>query len=174
MLYQKIILLLLSFILITGVPLQAANVCGRTATINYQEHLVDSGNTKGQGLRLYLQKDPEALKLLDEYQNKSTFQWTTAIAGTIGTGLLIAGIASPGPLLESAQKTKRGLLISGLAILLINYLAVRTIDYNNEGILLRSIEEYNKRNLPRIYFNPFKDGQGREDVGFSTGIIKEF
>ena len=29
-----------------------------------------------------------------------------------------------------------------------------TLEFNNEKNLTRAIEEYNKRNLPKIYFNP--------------------
>ena len=43
----------------------ASESCSRTATINYQEVLVDSASSlKGEGLRPYLAKDAEALSYL--------------------------------------------------------------------------------------------------------------
>ena len=49
------------------------------------------------------------------------------------------------------------------------------LEYNNEINLLRSIEEYNKRNLPKIYFNtPFSDRSSSQPKGAMLNFSKDF
>ena len=70
----------------------AANTCSRTATINGQEFLVDTNySERGEGLRFYLEKDPEAKLFLDKYQKGTKMKWQNAALGTLGTILIIAG-----------------------------------------------------------------------------------
>ena len=127
----------------------AVETCSRVATINYQEVLVDSNSTdKGEGLRFHLDKDAIAKNYLDLYQKNSSVTWPTAVIGTTGTAVLLIGFFN-------RHSTDRPIfLISGTAMILVNFLIARTLEFNNEKNLTRAIEEYNKRNLPKIYFNP--------------------
>lgn len=160
----------------------AVNVCGRSAIINYQEVLIDTSTTKrGDGLRYYLEKDLLAKKYLDEYQQKNLPKWYNAAVGTVGTSMVLLSLGRLGPFQDANSTTQKIWAISGLSILVLNFLLVKTLEYSNERLLLRSIEEYNKRNLPQIYFSPYQSnpddkmgGSGESSYGISTGIIKEF
>jgi hypothetical protein len=158
-------LLLLIFFFNTEVFSQEA--CSRVAIINYQEVLIDSNTSeKGEGLRFHLEKDPLAKSLLETYQKNSRIIWPSAIIGTAGTGLLLYG------LLNSDAEDQRILLISGSATLLVNFLIARTMEVQNESNLNKSIEEYNKRNLPKIFFNP-EETQGQINFNsFKIGLAK--
>lgn len=126
--------------------------CSRIATINYQEVLVDSNSVdKGEGLRFHLEKDPIALEHLNNYQKSSSHMFTNAVVGTVGTGLLLYGFFSPG------AEDRNIFIASGIATIFINYLISRTLDIQSETHLDQAIEEYNKRNLPKIYFKESED-----------------
>ncbi|MBT3583852.1 MAG: hypothetical protein HN509_03015 [Halobacteriovoraceae bacterium] len=142
----------------------AAETCSRVAIINYQEVLIDTNTTqKGEGLRYHLEKDPKALGYLDRYQEGNGIRWQNAVLGTAGTGLILGGLISNG-----SKKNKQNLLIGGVTLILINFLASRTLDTSNETNLINAVEEYNKRNLPRIYFNPIENERGpSSDFEFS-------
>lgn len=127
----------------------AAETCSRIAIINYQEVLVDSNTSqKGEGLRYHLEKDPVAKQYLDTYQKHSSVTWPSAVLGTAGTGLLLYGF------FNSDSENRRIYIISGTATILVNFLVARTLEVTNESNLNKAIEEYNKRNLPKIFFNP--------------------
>ena len=127
----------------------AVETCSRTAIINYQEILIDSNSSqKGEGLRYYLDKDPIAKDYLDIYQKNSAIQWPSAVIGTAGTGLLLFGF------FNSDSENRRLYIISGTATILVNFLVARTLEVSNESNLNRAIDEYNKRNLPKILFEP--------------------
>lgn len=147
------------------------STCSRIATINYQEVLVDSGTGKmGEGLRFYLEKDPESLALLDEYQKKSKPTPWTAGASTVGSIMILSGLLQTG---DQSPFGDKNTLISGGAILVtLSYLMTKTVKLNNEKFLNLAIDQYNKRNSPRIYFSPFRDNNGESGVGF--GLQKEF
>ena len=133
--------------------LQALSIetCSRTAVINYQEVLIDtSSNEKGEGLRFYLEKDEVAKKYLDEYQDGTKIGWHNAAIGTVGSAAVIGSIFS---------NDRSSLLIVGAVLIGVNFFVARTLESRNEENLLKAIEEYNKRNLPKIYFNP----DGNED-----------
>jgi len=146
---------LLALLFLTSFRLQAIETCSRVAVINYQEVLIDSNSSdKGEGLRYHLEKDPVAKMHLDTYQKNSRFVWPSAIIGSAGTGLLLYGF------FNSNSEDRRIFIISGSATLLVNYLIARTLEVSNETNLNKAIEEYNKRNLPKIFFNP-EDNQGK-------------
>ncbi len=146
---------LLALLFLTSFRLQAIETCSRVAVINYQEVLIDSNSSeKGEGLRYHLEKDPVAKMHLDTYQKNSRFVWPSAIIGSAGTGLLLYGF------FNSNSEDRRIFIISGSATLLVNYLIARTLEVSNETNLNKAIEEYNKRNLPKIFFNP-EDSQGQ-------------
>lgn len=127
----------------------ANSTCSRTAVVNYQKILVDmSSRKKGEGLRHYLSKDPKSLALLDQYQEENRSNIASAIIGTTATGLIIGGITT-----NNDNSTRQSLIISGVALLITNFLFSRTIESNNEQYLKKAVEVYNKSNLPRIYFN---------------------
>ena len=132
-----------------SVSVFAVETCSRTAIINYQEVLIDSNSSqKGEGLRYHLEKDPLAKQYLDTYQKNSAIMWPSAVLGTAGTGLLLVGF------FNSDSENRRLYIISGSAIIFVNFLVARTLEMNNESNLNRAIEEYNKRNLPKIFFSP--------------------
>lgn len=127
----------------------ANSTCSRIAKVNYQEILVDTNSRKkGEGLRYYLEKDPESVELLDKYQDGTEVSTASAILGTASTGLIVAGL-----LTNNDNKTRSGFIISGAALLITNFLFSRTIEANNEQYLYKAIEIYNRRNLPRIQFD---------------------
>lgn len=135
--------------------LLAADTCSRVAIINYQEVLVDTSSTqKGEGLRFHLEKDELAAKFLNEYQEGTEMRWQNALLGTLGTGLIITGLFT-----NSNSNNRKAFFISGGAFIAINFFVARTLEAANEKNLVRAIEEYNKRNLPRIYFSPDQDGE---------------
>lgn len=149
--------------------LHAAQTCSRTAIINYQEVLVDSNNSeKGEGLRFHLEKDPIAKEYLDKYQAGTGVKWQTAVLGTAGTGLLIAGVVN------SDSDTQKVLLISGAATLFVNFLLARTLEFNNEKNLIRAIDEYNQRNLPKIFFNQDTSSSNPDKTYFQAGLIQQW
>ncbi len=149
-----------------------ADSCSRTATINYQEVLVDvSNNCRGEGLRYYLEKDPIAKELLDEYQKNNKPTWKRAALSTVGSAMILAGVLRTNEG-ENETLTGRNSLIFGGAILVaVSYLISKTNQYNNEYLLLKSIDEYNKRNTPKIFFSPDEQGEG---VNVGVGVSKEF
>lgn len=138
-------------ILLTLFPsiLLGQETCSRAAIVNHQEILVDTNSsTKGEGLRYYLEKDPESLQLLEKYQDGTRVKFLNAALGTTSSGLLIAGL-----LTNKDSKKRQTLIISGAALLLVNFLYSKTLERSNEVYLQKAIDTYNKRNLPRIYFN---------------------
>ncbi len=148
----------------------AVETCSRIAIINYQEVLVDSNaSEKGEGLRYHLEKDPVAKEYLDTYQKNSGTRWPNAILGTAGTGLLLVGFFTSNP------QDSQIYIISGAATILVNFLVARTLEVTNEANLNRAVEEYNKRNLPKIFFNP--EGNRETNMpftGFKIGLSKDW
>lgn len=173
---MRFLSLLIIFILFSQ-PLLADDVCSRTATINYQDVLVDTSSSKlGEGLRFYLEKDPEAKKLLDRYQENNKIRRVDAILSTAGSGMIIFGLFQPSKNDSPKVLNRESLIYSGIGLIAISYLVSRTIQYNNEKYLIRSIDEYNKRNTPRIYFNPTTqtNPQGSSSFGLVAGVFKDF
>ncbi|MEI8347170.1 MAG: hypothetical protein WCG27_06870 [Pseudomonadota bacterium] len=140
-----------------GQCLMAAETCSRTATINYQEVLIDTDSTqKGEGLRYYLSKDPAALAYLDEYQKGNKIKWVNTVMGTLGSGMVLAGILS-----TNQPDTRQTFVVGGAVVILVNFLMAKTYEQYNETNLQRAIEEYNKRNLPRIHLGPAEENNRR-------------
>lgn len=160
------------------IPAMGAETCSRVAVINFQEVLVDSSTSrKGEGLRYYLEKDKKAESFLNIYQEKSRPQWHAAAISTAGSALMIAGLFRSGDNNTSTLSSKKALFIGGAAMITLSYLISKTIEYNNEIYLAQAIEEYNRRNLPRIYFSPFKakmKSSNKSDVGATAGFIQDF
>ncbi|MBD64037.1 MAG: hypothetical protein CME62_02445 [Halobacteriovoraceae bacterium] len=149
----------------------ADSTCSRVATINYQEVLVDAGSgNRGEGLRFYLEKDPESKKLLDEYQRRNKPTLWSAGASTTGSFLILASFLSTS---DSADATTKNTMLYGGGLLVaLSYLTSKTLRYSNEKYLQQSIDQYNKRNSPRIYFSPYKDNNGSSGVGL--GVSRGF
>lgn len=145
----------------------AIEACSRVAIINYQEILVDSNSSdKGEGLRYHLDKDTVAKEYLDTYQKNSRVLWPSAVLGSVGTGLILYG------LFNSNVEDQRLFLISGSATLIVNFLVARTLEVTNEANLNRAVEEYNKRNLPKIFFNS-EETQSQIDFSkFKIGLTQ--
>lgn len=160
----KLTILLLS---ITMNSALAVETCSRVASINYQEVLVDVSNSnKGEGLRYYLQKDEAAKQLLDEYQDNNRSTWKSAATGTFGTGMILAGLLRTNEGQDETLTSRNFLVFGGALFIGVSYLISKTNQYNNEYLLSKSVEEYNKRNTPRIFFSPTGDGTG---AGFGVG-----
>lgn len=156
------------------IPLaHAAEECSRVAVVNYQEVLVDSSSSsRGEGLRYYLQKDPVAKRLLDEYQDNNRPRWQGAALSTVGTAMILGGLLRTGGNDNGDILNRNNLVIGGAMAIAVSYLISRTNQYTNEHLLQKSVEEYNKRNNPRIYFST--DPSSRSDQGFGLGVQQEF
>ncbi len=147
--------------------IKALETCSRVATINFQEILVDPNTSqKGDGLRYFLEKDPEALKYLDEYQKGTQISWRNAVLGSLGTGFLFS------TLFVSDSQDKKIYLASGATLILLNFLVSRTLEVSNEQNLNKAIEEYNKRNLPKIFFTPQASSDTLKLDNFMVGLAK--
>jgi hypothetical protein len=158
--------------LLLSLPLSAAETCSRVAVINYQEVLVDvSSKNRGEGLRYYLEKDEVAKTLLNEYQANNIPTWKSAALSTVGTGMLLGGLLRTSGGGEGTVISRNFLLFGGATMIAISYLISKTNHYNNEYLLLKSIEEYNKRNTPKIFFSPTDPQNG---LGIGMGIGQEF
>ncbi|MFP5457389.1 MAG: hypothetical protein ACLGG7_01545 [Bacteriovoracia bacterium] len=160
--------------LLTLVPqAQGAESCSRVAIVNYQEVLVDaSSSNRGEGLRYYLQRDPEAKKLLDEYQNNNRPRWQSAALSTFGTAVTLAGFLRSNEGENEVITGRNTLILGGITMIAVSYLISRTNQYNNEWLLQRAIEEHNKRNTPRIFFSA--DPNRNQGTNFGLGVQKEF
>ena len=134
--------------------------CSRVAVINYQEVLVDTNTTqKGEGLRYFLEKDEVAKNYLDLYQEGTDMRWQNAAMGTLGTGMIIGGIFT-----NSSSSNRQSLFLGGAVVMLVNFLVAKTLDQANEKNLIQAIDEYNKRNLPRIYFDPTEKNFNPDEI----------
>lgn len=163
-------MLLISFI--TSFEVAANQNCSRVAEINYQEVLVDtSSNDLGEGLRYYLQKDEVAKKLLDEYQENNRPTWKSAFLSTIGSTMILFGILRTTSGEGETLTNKNTLIFGGASLVATSYLISQTSQYNNEWLLQKSVEEYNKRNTPRIFFST---GSPQGGSGLGLGIQKGF
>ena len=147
---------------------QGASICSRVARINYQEVLVDNGDTgKGKGLEFYLNKDPVSKELLAEYQNRNRPSFVQAGISTIGSILMLTGVFYTGS--ENDNSTKNKLILGGAAVLGLNFLVRRTLTLDSENLLDQAVKQYNARNTPKIYFSPFAtDSTFGAQAGFRT------
>ena len=145
----------------------AAETCSRVAIINYQEVLIDTNSTqKGEGLRFHLEKDEKAKEYLDKYQEGTQIRWQNSLIGSLGTGLVLSSF-----IINSNGSSKQSLLIGGATLIAINFLVAKTLESANEKNLINAIEEYNKRNLPKVYFTP-KSREGRNPSSLEFGVGK--
>ena len=125
-----------------------SGICSRVALVNYHEVLVDlSSSQKGEGLRYYLEKDKVSKELLDKYQRGGEVNWKTTFVGSAGTLTLLSSL-----FLNTDKSTKKTIRFSGVFLLIINFLLANSYEENNEVFLKRAVEEYNKRNLPKVEF----------------------
>lgn len=158
---NRILILIISVYLSHSQSAHAAETCSRTAIVNYQEVLVDTNSAqKGDGLRFYLEKDQQAYENLQKYQKGTRGNWINAGLGTAGTLMLLAG-----SLATESDSGKRSLFVAGASVIILNFLVAKTLEHQNEKYLHRAIEEYNARNLPRIYFSPGSGGSKGETGG---------
>lgn len=158
--------------LIISLPVLSAETCSRTATINYQEVLVDtSSNNRGEGLRYYLEKDEVSKALLNEYQDNNRPTWKGAALSTVGSAMVLGGLLTTSDEAQGILGNRDFLLYGGIGFIAMSYIISKTNQFNNEYLLLKSIDEYNKRNTPKIYFAPVDSPKG---IGASFGIGQEF
>lgn len=130
-----------------------------------------SSNNRGEGLRYYLEKDQSAKGLLDEYQDNNRPSWKTAALSTFGTGMIAGGILRTGSGEEESFTNRNVLIVGGITMIAVSYLVSRTNQYKNEYLLQKSVEEYNKRNTPKIYLTPLDTHKG---MGVGAGLSQEF
>src|SRR5690606_10459719 len=124
-------IIILSFLIFLNNAL-ATEVCSRIAVINYQEVVVDtSSNKKGEGLRFYLEKDSVAEELLNEYQEKTKPSLWTASFSTVGSVMILGGLALSSNNDNSSFMNKNNLFIGGALLVSISYLASKTMQYKN-------------------------------------------
>ena len=168
---MKVVLLIALLIsLLTG-QVFANKTCSRTAVINGQEVLVDVGPTqKGEGLRYYLEKDDEALELLNEYQEANRPSQLISITSTTGSTMILLGLMNTN--LTQGTISNSDLLLGGGLIIAVSYLVSKSMQYYNEDLLQNAVEQYNKRNSPQIYFTPYADEEGA--VGGGLGLSARF
>lgn len=146
----------------------AQDSCSRVANINGQEILIDNtSNQKGEGLRYHLEKDPVAKSYLDIYQKSNKIDFGTTVLGSIGSGMIVGGI-----LTNSSSDNNTRLLLGGVSILIINILISRTLEYRNENNLEKAIEEYNKRNSPKILIQPEANNNKGQVDGLALSMAK--
>lgn len=173
------VILLIFVITLTQSTALAVEVCSRLAIINYQEVLVDTNSSqKGEGLRFFLSKDKKATQFLNRYQEGTGIRWQSTLLGSIGTIILLSGIFK-----STDNSNKTTLMGVGAGLIGLNIVISKTLEKNNEINLIRSIEEYNKRHIPRIYFNtPYNENlRGPSSSlmldkpsGFMLTLSKEF
>lgn len=154
--YWNVFKTLLIFILcLLGAKPYAADTCSRVAIINNQEVLIDSNsNERGEGLRFHLEKDPIAKDYLEKYQEGTKLRIENTIMGSLGTAMLISSV-----MVGNESNSRQTLLIGGATMMILNFLIARTTSNANERNLRRAIEEYNKRNYPKIFFDPDQSTQ---------------
>lgn len=158
---------LLFLSVLIALPIWGAETCSRVATINYQDVLVDvSSSNRGEGLRYYLEKDQVAKELLDEYQDNNRPTWKGAAMSTLGTAMILGGFLRTTAGEDETFTSKNFLIVGGATLIGVSYLISKTKQYSNEYLLLKSIDEYNKRNTPSIFFAPTGDGKG---LGIGVG-----
>lgn len=164
-------ILILFIVIHMLLPAQLHAACSRIATINYQKILVDAGtDKKGEGLRFYLEKDPQSKILLDKYQKENQPTFLKASTSTIGSILLLTGLLQPNE--SSGIQNKNTLMYGGAFLIALSYLTSKTLQYSNEKYLEQAVDQYNKRNSPRIYFSPYKENNKKTGIGF--GFSQEF
>lgn len=153
---------------------QGTETCGRIAEVNYQNILVDtSSSLRGEGLRPYLNKDPKALEYLNTYQENSKPGLRSSLLGTLGVTFAILSFTTNNE--HSAPYNRKVLLTTGLSLILVNFIFNKAVQAQNEKNLQLSINEYNQRNSPKIYFGPALENENNsKPEGFELGVSKEF
>lgn len=133
-------------LIIFSLDCYSEGLCSRTVEINNQEVLIDLNSTqKGEGLKSYLEKDPQASSYYERYEEGNKFKWQDTILGTTGTAAVLTGLA-----LGSQNSSKNTFIITGAALIGIHFILGYSLKKSNESNLEKAIEEYNKRNFPKI------------------------
>lgn len=123
------------------------DLCSRSVEINNQEVLIDLNSTqKGEGLKNYLEKDFQANSYYEKYQEGNKLKWQDTILGTTGTVAVLTGLS----LGSQNGSTKKTFIISGAVLIGLHFILGYSLKKANESNLEKAIEEYNKRNFPKI------------------------
>ncbi len=162
-------ILVIIFVIFSITHCYSVETCSRIAIINYQEILIDTNTTqKGEGLRYHLEKDPIALKYLNAYQEGTKTKLANIAIGTAGSLLVISGA-----LVHSSDTAQQYLIATGLVTLAVNFIIAKALSSKNEQNLLRAVDEYNKRNLPRVHYGTdLRNARGPS--GFSLNFTRSF
>lgn len=129
--------------------------------MNYQDILVDlSTERKGEGLRYYLEKDSIAKTYLDKYQENNKPSFEGVGLSTLGAVFILGGYIGGQDRQGFIGKNQSFIMLGGVSLIGLSYLITRTKQISNEKNLHQAINEYNKRNIPKIFFAPAENGQG--------------
>jgi hypothetical protein len=90
---------------------------------------------------------------------------------TFGTAMILGGILRTGSGEDETFTNRNFLIVGGISMIAVSYLVSRTNQYKNEYLLQKSVDEYNKRNTPKIYLTPLDTQKG---MGLGVGMSKEF
>jgi hypothetical protein len=146
--------------------LLARDMCSRIAIINHQEVIIDTGpRFKGEGLRYYLSKDEQSLELLNKYQENQRPSSSLSFLSTTGSIFIIGGLA------QTDNNNSSTLITTGLFLSIVSILFTKTMLYDNEKLLKKSVDQYNRSNYPKIYFAPALDNYNQPS---SIGLQMEF
>ena len=146
---MRVVGICLAFVVFSENALASRRACERVGIVNHQEIPLETmSGSKGEGLRSYLEKDKEALHYFNLYQERNQIQPFNTVLGIVGPGLLLTGV-----ILESGVKEKETFLTWGAVLVVTNFLVTRTIQGVGETYLEKAVEEYNKRNFPKIDLN---------------------
>ena len=147
----------------------AIKPCERVATVNHQEIPLETmSGSKGEGLRPYLEKDKEALRHLELYQERYRIHPFNTLLGVVGPGFLATGLV-----LDSQSEQKKTFLTWGAVLVITNFLVTKTMQGTGESYLEKAVEEYNKRHHPRIDLNFFAPNPAPQKA-FAFGIKKDW
>jgi hypothetical protein len=92
-----------------------------------------------------------------------------AATSTIGGLMILSSFLQTDT--NSTESDRASTLTIGASLIALSYLASKTIQIANEELLQRAVNEYNKRNVPRIFFTPYQDG---DSSGIGVGFQQEF
>lgn len=127
-----------------------AGPCARQAYVGDELVQIDYGSEKNADvLRMYLEKSPESISLLDKYQAKETGKYLEMTTGTIGSIVVISALTGD---MDDNLRSQR--LLSGMGLLFVGYLFKRTLEFQRESILEDAVRIYNLSHTPKIFLSP--------------------
>lgn len=96
-------------------------------------------------MKSYLEKDSQANSYYEKYQEGNKFKWQDTLLGTGGGLAVLTGLS-----LGSQNTSKNTFIIAGVSMIALQFIIGYSVKRSNESNLEKAIEEYNKRNFPKI------------------------